>query len=307
VTKQLFEVAGREVRITGGRVRVAQLEADLYHYLADPEPTIAALRALPNRPDVFTFTQNLVDRTPHYKYRMEWDNLAAIPVTTYQNWWDKQINSLAKNRARQAGKRGAVVRETPFDEELVRGIWKIYNETPVRQGRKFPHYGKDYETVYREEATFLDSSIFLGVYQGDELIGFVKLVMDEERTQAGMMNILAMIQHRDKAPNNALVAQAVKTCAERGIPNLVYWRFAHGKRERDSVSDFKTRNGFQRVDIPRYYVPLTAWGRTALRLGLHHRFVDRLPESVGEKLRELRNRWYNRKNRAERASPQVST
>lgn len=307
MTKQLIEVAGREVRITGGRLRVAQLEADLYHYLADPEPTIAALRSLPNRPDVFTFTQNLADRTPHYKYRMEWDNLAVIPVTTYQNWWDKQINSLAKNRARQAGKRGAVVRETPFNDELVRGIWKIYNETPVRQGRKFPHYGKDFETVYRDEATFLDWSVFLGVYLGEELIGFVKLVMDDERTQAGMMNILAMIQHRDKAPNNALIAQAVKSCAERGIPNLVYWRFAHGKRERDSVSDFKTRNGFERVEIPRYYVPLTAWGSAALKLGLHHRLVDRLPEPVGEKLRELRNRWYNRKNRAEGASPQGST
>jgi hypothetical protein len=307
VAKQWIQVGEREIRITGERLRVARLEADLYHYLADPESTIAALRALSNRPDVFTFTQKLVDRTPHYSYRMEWDNLAVIPVSTYQNWWDNQINSLAKNRARQAAKRGVVLRETPFDEELVRGIWKIYNETPIRQGRKFPHYGKDFETVYREEATFLDSSLFLGAYHGDELIGFVKLVMDEERTQAGMMNILAMMQHRDKAPNNALIAQAVKSCAERGIPNLVYWRFAHGKRERDSVSDFKTRNGFQRVDIPRYYVPLTAWGSTALRLGLHHRLVDRLPESLGEKLRELRSRWYNRKNRAHGASPQVST
>ncbi|HEY2856838.1 MAG TPA: hypothetical protein VGJ21_00305 [Terracidiphilus sp.] len=307
MAKHLMEVAGREIRITEGRLRLAQIEADLYHYLADPEPLIAALRALPNKPDVFTFTQSPVDRTPHYSYRMEWDNLAVIPITTYDNWWGKQINSLAKNRARQAGKRGVVLREVEFSDELVRGIWKIYNETPVRQGRKFPHYGKDFETVYRAEATFLDASVFLGAYLGDELIGFVKLVMDEQRTQAGMMNILAMIQHRDKAPNNALIAQAVKSCAERNIPNLVYWRFAHGKRVRDSVSDFKTRNGFVRVEIPRYYVPLTPWGSAALKLGLHHRFVDRLPEPVSEKLREMRNRWYNRKNRAESASPQVST
>src|SRR5581483_2826822 len=186
------------------------LEGEMYQYLSDPEAAIAALRAMPDRPDVFTFTQNLVDRTPHYPYRMEWDNLAVLPVTTYQNWWDKQINSLAKNRARQAGKRGVELRETPFDKELVRGIWKIYNETPMRQGRRFPHYGEDYETVYREEATFLEDSVFLGAYLGEELIGFVKLVMDQERTQAGMMNILAMIRHRDTAPNNALIAQAVK-------------------------------------------------------------------------------------------------
>lgn len=296
MAKQFIEVTGRELAIKTARgVRIASLEGELYQYLSDPEATIAALRAMPDRPDLFTFTQNLVDRTPRYRYRMEWDNLAVIPVTTYQNWWDKQINSLAKNRARQAGKRGVVLREVPFDEELVRGIWKIYNETPMRQGRKFPHYGKDYETVYREEATFLDDSVFLGAYLGEELIGFVKLVMDQKRTQGAMMNILAMIRYRDTAPNNALIAQAVKSCADRGIPKLVYWRFAHGKRERDSVSDFKTRNGFKRVDFPRYYVPLTAWGNAALRMGLHHRFVDRLPESLGERLRTLRGRWNARR------------
>jgi len=262
---------------------------------------------LPDRPDAFTFMQGLEDTTPRYKYRMEWDNLAVVPVTTFENWWEKQIQSLGRNRAKQAGKRGVVLREVPFSDELVRAIWAIYNETPVRQGRRFPHYGKDYETVYQEEATFLDGAVFVGAYLGEELIGFVKLVMDEHRVQAGMMNILSMIKHRDKAPNNALVAECVRALAKRGVPNLVYFRFVHGKRERDSVSDFKARCGFKRVDVPRYYVPLTPWGRTALQLGLHHRFVDRLPEALGEKLRELRSRWYNRKNQSEKASAQVST
>jgi hypothetical protein len=195
-----------------------------------------------------------------------------------------------------------VIREVPFSEELVRGIQNIYNETPVRQGRRFPHYGEDFETVYREEATFLDDAVFLGAYLGEELIGFIKLVMDEQRTQAGMMNILSMIGQRDKAPNNALVAEAVRVCAERGIPNLMYFRFVHGKRERDSVSDFKTNCGFERVDVPRYYVPLTAQGHAALRLGFHHRLRDRIPESVAGKLRDLQKRWYNRKNQTQNMS-----
>jgi len=288
--------------IRGGRVKIARLDADLYEYLTDPQPLIDALKQAPGRPDIFTFTQSLVDTTPHYRYRMEWDNLAVLPVTTYDNWWNKQINSLGKNRARQAGKRGVVLREVEFSEELVRGIWQIYNETPIRQGRPFPHYQKDFATVYEEESTFLDCSVFLGAYLNEELIGFVKLVWDEARTQAGMMNILSMISQRDKAPNNALIAQAVKSCEARGIPNLVYWRFAHGKRERDTVSDFKERNGFRRVNLPRYYVPLTAWGRVALGLGLQHRLVDRLPESLTEKLRDLRGRWYNRKTQSEKVS-----
>ena len=77
------------------------------------------------------------------------------------------------------------LREVPFDDVLVKGIWEIYNETPVRQGREFPHYGKDLETVHREEATFLDRSVFIGAFLQERLIGFVKLVADETRDSGG--------------------------------------------------------------------------------------------------------------------------
>jgi hypothetical protein len=226
---------------------------------------------------------------------MEMDNLAAIPVSTFDQWWNHQIGFKARNKAKQAEKKGVTVREVRFDDVLVKGIWEIYNECPFRQGKPFGHYGKNLETVHKEEATYLDSSIFLGAFLGEEMIGFVKMVHDETRTQAGLMNIVSMIKHRDKAPTNALVAQAVRACAERKISYLVYSNFAYGKKEKDSLSDFKERNGFQKMDLPRYYVPLTAVGRLALGLGLHKRLSDRLPESVAAKLREYRNAWYNRK------------
>ena len=106
------------------------------------------------------------------------------------------------------------------------------------------------------------------------------------------MQILSMIRHRDKAPTNALIAQAVRSCAERGIPVLVYANFAYGNKERDSLSDFKQHNGFQRIDVPRYYVPLTLAGRAALRLGLHRDGVDQIPEPVLVHLRKMRSVWH---------------
>ncbi|MGD0842663.1 MAG: hypothetical protein ABSA32_16065, partial [Candidatus Acidiferrales bacterium] len=200
-----------------------------------------------------------------------------------------------RNKAKQAGKKGVVVREVPFDDDLVRGICEIYNESPVRQGRPFPHYGKSFDVVRKMSATFLDSSIFIGAFVGEELIGFIKLTNDENQTQSGIMHIVSKIKHRDKAPTNALVAQAVRSCADRKIPYLVYSNFAYGKKETSSLSDFKERNGFERVDVPRYYVPLTALGRIAFRLGLHHKLVDLLPGPVLLKAREMRDSWYNRK------------
>jgi hypothetical protein len=134
------------------------------------------------------------------------------------------------------------------------------------------------------------------------MIGFVKMVHDETHTQAGLMNIVSMIKHRDKAPTNALVAHAVRACADRKISYLVYSNFAYGKKEKDSLSDFKERNGFQKMELPRYYVPLTPVGRLALRLGLHKKFTDHLPESMLAKLREYRQAWYNRKLQSKTAA-----
>jgi hypothetical protein len=290
-----MQVCGKEIEISGRALRIGSPVGDGYHFLENPEPTLESLRKSGVRIDLFTFMQRLPESSPKYSYPMEWDNFAALPITTFDQWWTKQLGFKARNKAKQAEKKGVVIREVPFDDTLVRGIWQVYNECPVRQGRPFAHYGKDIKTVHREEATFLDSSIFLGAYLDDSLIGFVKLVHDETKTQAGMMNIVSMISHRDKSPTNALVAQAVRSCAERGISYLVYSNFTYGKKRPDSIADFKERNAFQRVNVPRYYVPLTHFGWAAFRLGLHRRFVDRFPEPVAAKLREFRNAWYNRK------------
>ena len=292
----------RELVVTGGLCRVAHLDADDYKFLDDPEEAIARLRNSKTRIDLFTFLQKLPDTAPKYAYPTEWDNLAVLPVSTFENWWAQQIDNKTRNMVRKAEKKGVIVREALFTDDLVRGISEIYNESPVRQERLFPHYGKSVEQVREMSATYLDSSIFIGAYDSGKLIGFIKLLVDDTRTQAGMMHIISLLQARDKAPTNALVAQAVRSCAERNIPHLVYSKFAYGKKTQSSLSDFKQRNGFQRVDVPRYYVPLTKWGTAAFSMGLHRRLIDRLPESLAAKLRDLRNTWYQHKFQSKPAS-----
>ena len=286
----------QKIRIAGRMLRIGRLDAEHYHYLADPEALLERLHHSAERIDIFTFVQGLPESEPKFAYPMEWDNLAVLPVTSFEDWWNKQIGSKKKNRAKQAEKKGVVIREVPFDEELARGIWEIYSESPIRQGRRFRHFGKDLETVYREAATYLDYSTFVGAYLGEELIGFLKIVTDEKGVQAGLMNILSKLQHKDKAPTNALLAGAVKCCAEKKISYLVYGHYAYGKKQHDGLSDFKEKNGFKRVDVPRYYIALTQLGKVALRAGLHHRLVDRIPEPVAERLRGLRKNWYFRRN-----------
>lgn len=291
----MIEICGSNIKVEGRLIRIARLDAEKFLFVDNPEPLLAGLKNSGSRVDLFTFMQRLPETAPQHRYPMELDNLAALRVSTFDHWWNKQIGFKARNKAKQSEKRGVTLREVPFDDALVQSIWEIYNECPVRQGRPFAHYGENIEMVRKEEATYLDRSVFLGAFLDQKMIGFVKLIWDETRTQAGLLNILSMIQHRDKAPTNALIAQAVRFCAEQKIPYLVYSNFAYGKRERDTLSDFKERNGFQRIDLPRYYVPLTGIGSAALRLGLHKKLAEHVPEPVIVRLRQLRNSWYSRK------------
>jgi|SRR5215472_711493 len=285
-------VEGKEIRVEGRLIRIAHLDGEGYQFLEDPKTALETLRKSTTRIDLFTFIQKLSDTAPKYTYPMELDNMAALPISTFDDWMTHQIDFKVRNKVRKSAKNGVAVREVPFNDDLVRGIEAIYNETPIRQGKPFWHYGKQFDDVRNMNATFMERSIFIGAFFKDSLIGFVKLVTDEERKQGGLMQIVSMIGHRDKAPTNALIAQAVRSCAERGIPYLWYANMSYGKKRDDSLADFKKHNGFKKIELPRYYVPLTLVGRMALRLGLHHRMADWIPEPVAAGYRRVRSLWY---------------
>ncbi len=292
----MMKVCGRDIRFEGRLIRLASLDGEKYTFPDDPQAILDGLRNCGKRVDLFTFLQKLPETSPKYTYHSELDNLAVLPISTFDHWWTKQVDAKTRNMVRKAEKRGIEIREVPFDETLINGIVRIYNESPIRQGKRFPHYGMSVERARQYAGTFLERSIFAGAFLDGAMIGFIKFVTDESRTQACILHILSMAQHRDKAPTNGLLSQAVRSCSERGISFLVYENFSYGKKQQDSLSDFKRNNGFQRIDLPRYYIPLTRIGWVGLRLGLHHRLLDRVPEPVLARLRSLRNAWYTRKS-----------
>src|SRR5271169_4971809 len=136
----LIKVCGKEIRVQGRLIRIARLEGDKYVFVDDPEPLLDGLRKCGTRIDLFTFMNRLPETTPKFPYPMEWDNFAALPVTTFDNWLTQQIGFKARNKAKQAEKKGVVIREVPFSDALVKGIWEVYNESAVRQGAPNTHY-----------------------------------------------------------------------------------------------------------------------------------------------------------------------
>lgn len=289
-------MAQPKLEITGKLVRVAKLEDEWYEDVTQPEELIASLKSSGDRPDVLTFWQRLPEVAPKFNYRMEHDSIAAVPLTTYAQWWDKQIDSKTRNMVRRAEKKGVVVRKTDFDDNFVNGMTAIFNESPIRQGKPFWHYGKTFDTLKREFSRFLFREEILGAYVGDELIGFIMLAYAGKYAELGQ--IISKIAHRDKAPNNLLIAKAVERCAEQGIPHLVYAKWEDG-----SLGEFKLSNGFEKVDLPRYYVPLTLKGRIYVSLRLYRGLTGMLPSRVLRVAKQTRRKLNQLRHRTKPKSP----
>lgn len=290
------EVEGRTIIATGKYPKIATIRdedvvpGELVH---DPKIFIAALRDHAFKADIFTFFQRPPNVSPQFNFHFEWDNYAAVPITSFESWWNALPQETRKN-VRRASKRGVVTQAVAFDDELARGIHKLCNETPVRQGKPFWHFGKDFQTVKAEHATYLERSEFIGAYFEDELIGFIKMVYVDHI--AFIFHILAANAHYDKRPINALICAAVEKCAQKKILYLVHDRYSYGNKNHSSLLESKRRNGFVQINFPRYYIPLNRRGKIAVAFRLHRGLAGLLPRPILYAALAARNWFYERKN-----------
>jgi hypothetical protein len=275
--------------LNGTVIKTARLRDEWYEDIDDPEQILSALRASNLGVDLFTMMQRLPDTSPRFGYYREIDSIAAVPISSYEHWFKKQIDTNARRAIRNAEKKGVIVRSTQYDDEFVRGMTEIYNEAPVRQGKRFWHYGKDVETVRKQFSKYLFREEMIGAYYKNELIGLIMLCHAGNYAELGQ--IISKIAHRDKGVNNALIAKAIEICGQKKIPFLTYGYWKSG-----GAGDFQRRNGFQKYDVPRYYIPLSLTGKLAIRWNLHRGLAATLPPAMKSRLIDLRTQWYSRKS-----------
>jgi hypothetical protein len=288
------EMCGRTVIVTGKWIRTAEIKDEGVVEgvtVEDPDSFITKLKESNLKADLFTFAQRPPEITPKYDYHRDWDNWAAIPTACFEDWWES-LSQVSRKNVRRAGRRGVVVKAISFDDDLVKGVHRIYNSIQIRDGRLFWHYGQDVDSVRRSLATYLDRSEFIGAYLGEELIGFFKMVYVDDT--ATIFHIISMDEHYDKRPQNALIAKAAEVCEQKGISHLIYGKFIYGNKRRSSLVEFKRRNGFQQVNFPRYYIPLTPRGELFVRLRLYRGVSGLLPEPILYLALSCRD-WYYKK------------
>jgi hypothetical protein len=292
VSVPVTQIAGHDLIAMGRWPRIATVRDEEWLETTrslDPRKLADDVAGSSLRADILAIS-GVLDQPAIEGLPFETDNVAIIDTSDFKAWWESLPQEARKN-TRRAAKRGIEIRTAEFDDALVRGIKAIYDEAPLRQGRPFWHYGKDIETVRRENETYRERSEFLGAYLGTELVGFMKWVYVGDA--ARIMQILCLNAHQDKRPIIALIAKAAEICHQKGMRYLVYGKYTYGRKVDSSIAEFKKRLGFHQLDFPRYYIPLNLRGRMAISLGVHTGLKNLLPASVLARLLAMRSAWLN--------------
>jgi len=297
---------GRRIIAVGKWLRTALIHDEIWmeeEPVTEPEKLVTVLQDNRFAADVFTFGQKFPETTPKFPYYMEWDNVAAIPLSDYQTWWEKRVPQETRKNTRKSAKQGIAMRLATPDDAFIRGVTAIYNETPVRQGKPFSKYGMDFAAVKAEVLQLAERSDFIGAYFQDELVGFIKLV--SLGRVASILSIVSMVKYVEKKPTNALIARTVELACAKGMTHLLYGKYIYGNKASSPLTEFKRRNGFEQVMVPRYYIPLTRKGALLIKLKLHRGIIGLLPDPVVDRLLQLRTwffRWAQRFRRTRTAA-----
>ncbi len=288
------EANGNIIAIKGKWLKMAFIadEDFLETELQDPELCVRILKEQQSHrlcADIFTFAQKPPATAPKFTYAMELESVAAVRTASFKEWWEKLPQESRKN-VRRAQKRGVELVVKQLDDDLVRDIVDLNNDSPMRQGRPFVHYGKTFDQVKEDQAAFPGRSDYVCAYFGNEMIGFLKIAY--RGNIASIVQILPRASHHDRRPANALVARAVELCEAKEVSYLTYGLFNYGNKSDSPLRQFKVRNGFEEMLVPRYYVPVTAWGRVCTRLKLYRGLIGILPDRVTMVGVSVRAKWY---------------
>jgi hypothetical protein len=275
------------------KTAVVRGEEMMERELESPEPFIEKLKGDGRnvlKADIFTFTQKIPATRPKYDYPFERESIAAIHMIEFNQWWEGLPQETRKN-VRRAQKRGVQVRISEFDDNLINGIRGVNDDSPLRQGTANAYYGKTFEETKERYGEFVGRCDFICAYFGEELIGFLHLI--HRGDVASILNLTSKPSHFDKRPSNALMAKAAEICAARGISYITYGLYNYGNKTDSPLRQFKIRNGFEEILVPRFFVPLTTWGKISIKMKLHRGLIGILPHGVITLGVNARSKWYN--------------
>src|SRR3981081_2142537 len=93
------QIRGRTVAVTGNWLRMAAVKDEELvegEILDDPAAFVDEMKKSPLRADLLTFAQKIPETKPKYAYHFQWDNWAAVPTTSFGDWWEERLPQEAR-------------------------------------------------------------------------------------------------------------------------------------------------------------------------------------------------------------------
>ncbi len=234
--------------------------------------------------DLFTFVQRTFLQGSAEKenglFRAS-DPIGLLTIDNYDRWFKSTTQSV-RRMTRKGVRVGLETRIAHIDDAFARSALKIYNETPIRQGRRYSGYGMTLAEAKKKFSEDKKSEVF-GTYFHDELVGLMAISFGDR--VAAFTTFISLISHRLKYPNDLMIATAVKRCEEKGYRYLTYGNMGFNP----GLDFFKKAHGFKIFNAPRYYIPLTLRGKLAIKLRVYRSFQHSIPISIVRPLLPLYN------------------
>jgi hypothetical protein len=234
-----------------------------YEHTRDIWPDNELLNTLrAKRVDLFSFIQRSFLEPSAWRELGFYSCPETIGLLRIQGFdaWLKSLPGRERTVVRKA-ERTLKTHVVDVDEEFVQSAYGVYNETPIRQRRRYSGFGMTVDDI-RLKFSNLQTSEVIGTYLDNKLIGLMWVELGDQ--VAAMMSFISLISQRNKNPNNALIAEGVRLCDEKGYHYLTYGNMGYNP----GLDFFKKNNGFKRVAVPRYFVPLSYKGQLAVQMKL---------------------------------------
>src|SRR5690349_7751428 len=99
-------IDGKTIVVTGKWIKSAEIKDEDWQegeLVQDPALFIAELRDFTGaKADLFTFGQKITDPIRHFPYHCEWQSIAAIPIPSFNAWWESLCSDARKDVRRAA-------------------------------------------------------------------------------------------------------------------------------------------------------------------------------------------------------------
>jgi hypothetical protein len=272
-----------EIILEGKFPKFVRLRNEWFEEPGDPEEFIEDIKRRGLEADILTFRQLLPATEPKYDHYFELDPLAVIPVTSYDQWFTSQIKSSVRSNVRKSVNRGVETRVEEFNDDLINGIVDLVNDTRIRQDRKYTYFGYNFEQIKETFAPGPYYCEYIGAYYENKLIGFIKLLFAGKCSHN--FGMISKVEHKDKVPQYALISKSIERTAQRKTPYLLYGQWVDG-----GLGQFKRHIGCQLIEVPKYYIPLSAKGKILLNLNLHHGLKHLVPKKISNQLKSIRKK-----------------